>query len=100
MLKWRFKNDNSFLDISSKEKNFEQQKNELKKFHNRISLIHEKSQDIQAQFDFILPNYIIDEIISEEYSKNYSNLYALINLAIVNNRLSIENGQLVKKTYQ
>ena len=69
---------------------------ELKK---QIEIWNKKATFIQSQFDFIIPNYIIDEIISNEYSKNYSNLHYLINAAVVNKKLTKKNGNILKKLY-
>ena len=59
-------------NINSNLSNIEQHISELKK---QIELWNKKATFIQSQFDFIIPNYIIDEIIRKENSKNYSNLH-------------------------
>ena len=81
-------------NINSNLSNIEQHISELKK---QIELWNKKATFIQSQFDFIIPNYIIDEIISNEYSKNYSNLHYLINAAVVNKRLTKNNGNILKE---
>ena len=83
-------------NINSNLSNLEQHISELKK---QIELWNKKATFIQSQFDFIIPNYIIDEIISNEYSKNYSNLHYLINAAVVNKRLTKNNGNILKELY-
>ncbi|MEI3395874.1 MAG: hypothetical protein V8R82_09395 [Clostridia bacterium] len=83
-------------NINSNLSNIEQHISELKK---QIELWNKKATFIQSQFDFIIPNYIIDEIISNEYSKNYSNLHYLINAAVVNKRLTKNNGNILKELY-
>lgn len=59
----------------------------------------QKQKIIQSQFDFIIPNYIIDEIIDLEMCKNYSNLHSLLFLAVDNKRLSKEQALLIKQIY-
>ncbi len=83
-------------NINSNLSNIEQHISELKK---QIELWNKKATFIQSQFDFIIPNYIIDEIISNEYSKNYSNLHYLINAAVINKRLTKNNGNILKELY-
>lgn len=74
-------------------------KNKTIRLQKQIKLWKEKAELIQSQFDFTLPNYIIDEIISKEHSKNYSNLHTLINATVINNKLTKENGNIIKKIY-
>ena len=83
-------------NINSNLSNIEQHISELKK---QIELWNKKATFIQSQFDFIITNYIIDEIISNEYSKNYSNLHYLINAAVINKRLTKNNGNILKELY-
>lgn len=71
----------------------------LKILQSKVNLWNEKAAKIQTQFNFILPSYLIDEIIDQEHCKNYSNLYSLINLAVLTNKLSKENGKILKRAY-
>ena len=87
MLKQALKNDKNTI---------EQDTIELKK---QIKLWQEKANLIQSQFNFNLPNYIIDEIINNESSKNYRNLHILINVAILNNKLSKKDGNILRSIY-
>lgn len=82
--------------IKSNLSNTKQNLLELKK---QIEIWNKKANTIQSQFDFIIPNYIIDEIINNEYSKNYSNLHFLINAAVINNKLTKSDGNILKKFY-
>ena len=72
---------------------------ELNTLQHKISEWNEKSLKIQSQFDFVLPNYIIDEIIENEVKKDYLNLHYLINCAVINGRITEKNGKLLKKIY-
>lgn len=59
---------------------------------NVKQLINLKEQKL-AECDFEIPDYIIDEFVN---SNNYNNLCSLINLAVANNRISVENGEYLK----
>ena len=72
--------------------------------YNQISEIQIKTKNlqnefIQSKFDFIIPDYLIDEIIESNRSKFYVNLRHLINCAIINGRISKENGTILKMFY-
>ena len=58
-----------------------------------------KANEIQSNFSFVIPEYLIDEIIEKENAKNYGNLHALINLATLNGRITEENAISLKKYY-
>ena len=54
-------------------------------------------EKIEYQYGFHVPNYIIDEIIN---NSNYNNLCSLVNLAILKNRLTKEQGKIIKQENQ
>lgn len=64
-------------------------KKEIKRFKN-------SKEKIKSQFGFNIPNYIIDEIIN---NNNYNNLCSLVNLAVFQNRLTKEQGIIIKHKY-
>ena len=72
---------------------------EINELQNKISEWNEKANFIKNKFNFDIPNYIIDEIIENEDSKNYSNLHYLINCAVVNRKITKDNGIMLKKEY-
>lgn len=72
----------------------------INKMKESLKLKIEKSKFIRSQFDFDLPDYIIAEIIENEYSKDYTNLYSLIGLAIHNNKLSNKNAQIIMDKFK
>ncbi|MBQ3415627.1 MAG: hypothetical protein IJH39_09875 [Clostridia bacterium] len=72
---------------------------ELTNLKEQLYKWNKKSIEIQNKFNFILPKYIIDEIIEKEDTNDFSNLNYLINCAVVNGRLSKDNGALLKKVY-
>ena len=72
---------------------------ELNKLQSKIIEWNKKAEVIQSKFNFILPNYIIDEIIENESSKNFLNLHYLINCAVLSGRITTNNGKILKKEY-
>lgn len=66
---------------------------------NEIKNWNLKASEIQSNFDFIIPNYILDEIIEQQYCHNKDNLYALINCAVINGNITLENAKKIKEIY-
>lgn len=58
--------------------------------------LHEKqknrAKELQKDFDFLILYYILTEM-----RKDSQNVLALINLAIINNRISKENANILKE---
>ena len=50
-------------------------------------------EKLEKQFNFEITNYIIDDILDFE---TYHHTCLMINLAIINNRISIDNGERLK----
>lgn len=73
---------------------------EVNKLEKKISDSKEKAKEIQAKFNFQIPDYIIDEIVENETSKSYINLHYLINCALVNERISESNAKILKQVYK
>lgn len=71
----------------------------VKSLETIIKNREELSNKIQSQFDFKVPNYILDEIIDRQETKSYNNLYALLGLAIFNNRITKEQANKIKSIY-
>lgn len=72
---------------------------ELSKLQETLAIKEEKTNKIKEKFNFSLPDYIIEEIIENEKTKNYINLHYLINCAVVNERISVSNAKLLKQIY-
>lgn len=72
---------------------------ELANIQQKLEIWNEKAKKIQNNFDFHIPDYIIDEIIQNETSKSFVNLHYLINCALVNNKISENNAKLLKQIY-
>lgn len=86
--------------------NYEEEINEIEKRKKEIDILNEKvsiwnakADKIREQFDFFIPNYLIDEIIEKEIEKNYNNLHCLCNMAYICGRISNEESQIIKKIY-
>lgn len=72
---------------------------ETKNLQNKLDKFDKEKEIIQNQFNFIIPDYLIDEIIESNTTKIYRNLNCLINCAIINGTLSKENGSILKQAY-
>lgn len=72
---------------------------ETKNLQNKLDKFNKEKAIIQSQFNFIIPDYLIDEIIESNTTKIYRNLNYLINCAIINGTLSKENGSILKQAY-
>lgn len=66
---------------------------------NEVKIWNEKASNIQSRFDFAIPNYILDEIIEQENNICKDNLYFLINCAVMNNRITLENAKKIREVY-
>lgn len=53
-------------------------------------------KQIQDEFDFVIPDYILQEIVQKEKRYIKENINALINLVKLNNRLSINQARILK----
>lgn len=58
-----------------------------KKLHDKIK------EKMSKYFNFEITSYIIDDIV---ISENYYHFCLMVNLAVVNNRLSTYNGEILK----
>ena len=94
-----------FKTIKNKQCNsvelFKEKRDEIIALQNRIREWKEKAKIIQSQFDFYVPEYVMDEIIEKGDSiyHNYDNLYCLINCAVLNKRISPKNANKIKEPY-
>lgn len=73
----------SIVEIDNKRKEIEQKINDLK-------ILKEK---LEKYFDFVIPTYIIDDILKNE---DYYHFCLMVNLAVMNDRLSSEKGEILK----
>lgn len=87
------------INLSEQLNEFEIRKKQIEKLQLEIMEWTDKASIIQSKFNFTLPDYILNEIIENDKSKNYINLHYLINCAVVNQRLSKDNGNIIKQMY-
>ena len=85
--------------LSNQIKEVELKQSELRELQNKVSEWNHLAIKIQSKFDFILPNYIIDEILKNREKKDYNNSHYLVNCAVVNGRISESNGKIIKQIY-
>ena len=62
---------------------------ELERYNKEVQLLKSK---LEQHFEFEIPTYIILDIVEHE---DYEHFCLMINLAVVNNRLSEEQGQIL-----
>ena len=80
------------VDITSTMKSQFKEKFEIIKIH--IEKIDKIKNDLQKHINFEIPEYIIHDIAENE---EFNHICLIINVAIVNNRLSSENGKYLKE---
>ena len=79
-------------------------RNNCKKYTTKDEINYEKIKEylkkldkiklkLKNFFNFEIPNYVIDDIIMEE---NYSHFCLLLNLAVINKRISKNNANILK----
>ncbi len=68
--------------------------------YNEIKMLERKKNDfivlkekLENYFSFNIPEYIVDDILKNE---DYNHFCLMINLAVVNNRISNKNGEILK----
>lgn len=69
-------------------------KRKIKRIQKRLKKFKILKEKLEKQFDFEIVDYIIYDILDEE---TYYHTCLMINLAVLNNRLSIENGEQLKQ---
>lgn len=87
------------LSFEKEIKELEKKKQDIKILKDKITTWNDKADKIRGQFDFTIPNYLIDEIIEKEIDKNYNNLHCLCNMACLCGRITYEESQTIKKIY-
>lgn len=61
-----------------------------------ITNFFSKIDNIQKKYDFNIPKYVLDEIVN---NNDKDNLNEIINLAVMNRRLSKTNANILKNDY-
>lgn len=71
---------------------------EMEKYKLQACVIRKQSQDIKQKlkehFNFEIEKYLILDIVENE---TYHHFCYLVNLAVVNDKLSVENGEILKE---
>ena len=62
-----------------------------------LEYIELKYKEIQKRYSFEIPKYILRELASSSYNKK--ELCMLINMAVINKRIKIKEGEILKKEY-
>lgn len=75
------------------EQNVETYKERIKEIERRNKLSDEIKEKLEKYFDFDIISYIIDDIVESE---DYHHFCLMVNLAVVNNRLTANNGEKLK----
>lgn len=65
----------------------------------RLNYITAQGREIQKNFEFIIPNYVLEEIVDTQNKQQKTNLSAIINLAKINKRLTEEQANKLKEAY-
>lgn len=58
-----------------------------------------QGREIQKNFNFFIPDYVLDEIVLTQNKHQKLNLLVLINLAMMNKRLTEEQASELKNKY-
>lgn len=83
--------DDIFKDYSADE--IEEVKRKIKRIEIRKKEYKALKEKLEEHFNFEIVDYIIYDILDYE---TYHHTCLMINLAIINNRISIENGEILK----
>lgn len=65
----------------------------------KIAQLEVQREKIQNRFNFKIPVYVLDEIIESNDRVIKDNLNAIINLARVNDRISLKEAEVLKEHY-
>lgn len=82
--------------MNFKKENYKEKNEKLLK---KIERQKEKEEIIQKEFDFLIPDYVLSEIAESDERIDKNNICALINLAILNNRINKENANILKQQF-
>ena len=76
-------NNKTIIDIKMRVENLERRNIDFKILKDKL----------EKYFNFKITNYIIDDIIEKE---NYNRFCLMVNMSVLNNGLSNENGEILK----
>lgn len=67
---------------------------EIETINQRIKLCEEIGNRLCSYFDFTIPDYVILDFVDNE---DYNHFCLMVNIAVLNNRLSKKNGNTLKE---
>lgn len=67
---------------------------EIKAMEQKLELYEKIRKKLSSYFDFMIPDYIISDFIDNE---DYHHFCLMVNMAVVNNRLSKDDGNILKE---
>lgn len=75
------------------EQNVERYEEKIREIKRKNELSNKIKEKLEKYFDFHITSYIIDDIVENE---DYHHFCLMVNLAVVNNRLTANNGEKLK----
>lgn len=72
---------------------------ELKDLLTETMIIKKKCKDIQKKFEFTIPDYVLEEIVLTRNKEEKVNLCLMINIAVLNNKLTKGQARKIKNIY-
>lgn len=72
------------------EQNVEIYEKKIREIKRKNELSNKTREKLEKYFDFYITSYIIDDIVENE---DYYHFCLMVNLAVVNNRLTADNGE-------
>lgn len=72
---------------------------ELQELLTEMMFIKAQGSEIQKNYKFTIPDYILEEIVTTRNKLDRLNLQLMINMAVINNRLTKGQARMLKKEY-
>ena len=72
---------------------------ELQGLLAELEFIKAQGREIQKNFDFIIPDYVLEEIVLTRNKLEKLNLLIMINMAVLNNRITNIQASQLKSAY-
>lgn len=72
---------------------------ELQELIAKMMFIKAQGSEIQKKYEFTIPDYILEEIVLTRIKLNRLNLQLMINMAVLNNKLTKEQARILKNEY-
>ncbi len=72
---------------------------ELQELLTEMMFIKAQGSEIQKNYKFTIPDYILEEIVTTRNELDRLNLQLMINMAVINNRLTKGQARMFKNKY-